>query len=58
MDFSKRYTTIEKKTEDEKKPVDLQREKGKIALSNDAFAIGEEISNLIQKIDLIRRPQW
>ena len=50
MGFKETYTTNEKKTEDEKKPEKEQTEKGKISLSNDAYAISEMVEQLINEL--------
>ena len=55
MKHNDKYTTTEKKTEDNKKPEDKRTETNKILLSNDAFAISEMIESLIDKIEHARR---
>lgn len=49
MNFNEKYTTQEKKTGNP------EGEKDKSILSNDAFAIGDTISDLINKLEIIRR---
>ena len=46
MNFEKEYTTKEKKAEDDTKPEKEKTEKGKVELSNDAFALGKILDNL------------
>ena len=48
--FSIKYTTNEKKTADAIKPEKDQTEKGKVELSNDAYALGEVLEQLNQNL--------
>jgi hypothetical protein len=52
--FTGRYTTNEKITEDQKKPEKEQTEKGKTILSNDAYAISELVEQLTFKLESLR----
>jgi len=52
--FNEKYTTEEKKTEDEKKPEKDQTEKNKTILSEDAFALGNVLQELVNKIEHTR----
>ena len=52
--FVSKYTTNEKVTEDLKKPEKDQTERGKTILSNDAFALGETLIQLINKLEQTR----
>jgi hypothetical protein len=49
--FSDKYTTNEKKIVDQAKPEKDQTEKGKVELSNDAFAMGEILESLNNSIN-------
>lgn len=44
------YTTDEKKIEDEKKPEKERTEKGKVVISNDAYAISEFLEQLTSSV--------
>ena len=56
--FEKGFTTQEKKSADSLKPQDEQtNEAGKMELSNDAFAIGRLLSELLDEIRKIRTKQ-
>lgn len=55
MEFKEKYTSVFLKAADELKEEEEEKtEKGKVELSNDAFAIGETIQYLINKIEHAR----
>jgi hypothetical protein len=54
MEFRNSYTTTEKFEADKLLDEKEQTEKNKILVSNDAFAIGDMIQNLIKKIEHAR----
>jgi hypothetical protein len=54
MEFRNSYTTTEKFEADKLLDEKEQTEQNKILVSNDAFAIGDMIQNLIKKIEHAR----
>jgi hypothetical protein len=52
--FNGRYTTNEKITEDQKKPEKEQIEKGKTIITNEAYAVGEVVEQLMFKLESLR----
>jgi hypothetical protein len=52
--FNGRYTTNEKITEDAKLEAKDQTEKGKTIITNDAYAVGEVVEQLMFKLESLR----